>query len=282
MSNKKKKFSVFVLLLFSVVCLCAVYGYFEARNIKLREVAFTCNDIPDSFVGKKIIFISDIHCDKYFTPDDVAKLVSRINDRKPDFIVIGGDNIGKDSTFYASFFKEIGNLKSKYGVYSVLGNHDHWENKDFIQQNMIDCGFRTCDNESYWIKEGNDSIKIGGVGEFWEDVQILENTTNDIKASDFCILLSHNPDYMEVLTTEKVDMMLSGHTHAGQITFFGLWAPIMPSSMHPEYMQTGQKYRYGWIEKERTKLYVTSGIGMGGFPFRFFAPPEIVEITLTK
>ena len=56
----------------------------------------------------------------------------------------------------------------------------------------------------------------------------------------------------------------------------------MPSSMHPEYMQTGQKYRYGWTKKNETQLYVTSGIGMGGFPFRFFANPEIVEFTLTK
>ncbi|MDU1892300.1 MAG: metallophosphoesterase [Dysgonomonas sp.] len=282
MSNKKKKFSVFILLLFSVACLCAIYGYFEARNIIWKEITYTSNDIPDAFVGKKIIFISDIHCNKYFAPEDVRKLVSDINKRKPDIILIGGDNVGKDSTYYKPFFDEIGKLQSKHGIFSVLGNHDHWEGRDLIQQNIINCGFNVCDNKSYWIKEGNDSIKIGGVGEYWEDVQILNNTIGDILASDFCILLSHNPDYMEDMNTNKVDLMLSGHTHAGQVTFFGLWAPVMPGMMHPEYPQTDQKYRYDWIKKDDTSLYITSGIGMGDFPFRFFAAPEIVEITLKK
>lgn len=87
---------------------------------------------------------------------------------------------------------------------------------------------------------------------------------------------------MEILNTDKVDLMLSGHTHGGQVTLFGFYAPVMPSTWHPEYLQTGQKYRYGWKEKNSTKLYVTTGIGMDKFPFRFFAQPEIVEITLKK
>nr|WP_185155770.1 metallophosphoesterase [Dysgonomonas sp. 521] len=271
-----------VLAVFVVACICLVYGYFEARNIKLKEVTYLDKDIPDAFAGKKIIFISDIHSNKYFTSKDVAKLVERINERNPDIIVIGGDNTLKDSIYFRPFFREIKKLKSKYGVYTVLGNHDYWEDAKLIQQSFINCGFNICDNQSYWIKEGNDSIKIGGVGEFWEDTQILDNTTDDIKPSDFCILLSHNPDYMEMMNSDLVDLMLSGHTHAGQITLFGLHAPIMPSTWHPEYIQTGQKYRYGWKEKGKTKLYVTSGIGMGGIPFRFFAQPEIVEITLKQ
>jgi predicted MPP superfamily phosphohydrolase len=163
-----------------------------------------------------------------------------------------------------------------------LGNHDYWEDDKLIQRGLLNCRFHICDNQSYWIKEGNDSIKIGGVGDLWEDVQAVENTTRDVKQSDFCILLSHNPDYIEALDTDRVDLMLSGHTHAGQITFFGLYAPVMPAAGHPEYMQTGDKYRYGRIDKGKTMLYVTSGIGMGGLPFRFFARPEIVEITLRR
>jgi len=280
--KKKKYLSYLVLLTFLVAGICLIYGYIEARSIKLKELTYQNEDIPEAFAGKKIIFISDIHSDKYFTGDDVAQLVKRINERDPDIIVIGGDNTLKDTIYSRPFFEEISKLKSKHGVYTVLGNHDYWEDAKLMQQGFLNCGFHICDNQSYWIKEGNDSIKIGGVGEFWEDVQIIENTVNDVKTNDFCILLSHNPDYMEMLDTELVDLMLSGHTHAGQITLFGLYAPIMPSTWHPEYMQTGQKYRYGWKEKGNTKLYVTSGIGMGGLPFRFFARPEIVEITLKK
>lgn len=263
-------------------CLCILYSYFEARNIKLKKITFFHKDIPESFNGKKVVFISDIHCDQYFTPQKVKTLVERINKLNPDIIAIGGDNVRKDSLYSTPFFKEIGKLRSTYGVFTVLGNHDHWENPTLIQQGLINNGFHICDNQAYWIKEDNDSIRIGGVGDLWEDDQLLEKTTAGVSKSDFCILLSHNPDYMENLNSKLVDLVLSGHTHAGQITLLGLWAPIMPSSMHPEYLQTGQKYRYGWKQKDDTQMYITSGIGMGGFPFRFFAPPEIVEITLTN
>lgn len=283
MIGKKKKYLLYIALAaILAVSVCLLYGYIEARNIQLKEMTFSNKDIPDAFIGKKIIFISDIHTDKFFTGKDLAQLVERINKRNPDIIVLGGDNTLKDAEYSKPFFEEINKLKSTYGVYSVLGNHDYWEGPKLIQQGLINSGVNICDNQSYWIKQGNDSIKIGGVAEFWEDTQILENTIEDVKPNDFCILLSHNPDYMEMLDTDKVDLMLSGHTHAGQITLFGLWAPIMPSTWHPEYLQTGQKYRYGWKEKGVTKLYVTSGIGMGGVPFRFFAKPEIVEITLSN
>ncbi|WP_165044478.1 metallophosphoesterase [Dysgonomonas sp. ZJ709] len=282
MTFRKKNILILLISAIFITIIPLVYSYYEARNIRLIKLTFTHKDIPEGFVGKKIIFISDIHCDRYFTSEDVAKLVNRINEREPDIIIIGGDIVSKNPRYLLPFFVEIKNLKSKYGTYFVLGNHDHWEDPVLISQQMTECGFHSCDNQSYWIKVGNDSIKIGGVGDFWEDVQIIGNTTDDVKIHDFCILISHNPDYLEVLDSDHVDLMLSGHTHGGQITFFGLWAPIMPSTGHPEYMQTGNKYRYGWLKKNNISLYVTSGIGMGGFPFRFFAPPEIVEITLKK
>lgn len=280
--NARKGIFKIVVSVFLIACIGLLYAYAEARNIKLTETIIIDNDIPDGFDGKKIIFISDIHCDKYFTPSDVAELVGRINERQPDIIILGGDNTIKNPHYASPFFHEISKLKSKHGVFSVLGNHDHWEDADLIERGLIDCGFNICDNQSYWIKEAGDSIKIGGVGDLWEDAQIVENTTNDVLKNDFCILISHNPDYIETLNTDKIDIMLSGHTHGGQITLFGLYAPIMPSTFHPEYLQTGQKYRYGWTNKEDIKLYTTSGIGMGAFPFRFFARPEIVEIILKK
>lgn len=280
--NTKRSILKIAVILFLVGCLGFLYAFIEARNIKLTETTIVSKDIPDGFDGKRIIFISDIHCNAFFDTKDVAKLVQRVNERQPDIIILGGDNTEKEENYSTPFFKEISKLKSKHGVFSVLGNHDYWEDATLIQNGLTESGFNICDNQSYWIKEDEDSIKIGGVGDLWEDRQLIENTISDVASKDFCILLSHNPDYIEELNTDKIDLMLSGHTHGGQITFFGLYAPIMPSSFHPKYPQTGQKYRYGWVENEGIKLYTTSGIGVGSFPFRFFAQPEIVEITLIK
>lgn len=283
MSNKKKKYIILsVLFLLLAPCLGLLYSYYEARNVIVREMTFTDKDLPESFVGKKIIFVSDIHVNEYFKGENVSDLVERINERNPDIIILGGDYTRKEEKYSQSFFKEISKLESTFGVYTVLGNHDHWEDANLIQAGLVNCGFNICDNKSYWIKNGKDSIKIGGVGDYWTDKQLLENTISDVKESDFCLLISHNPDYMEELDSNLVSLVLSGHTHAGQVTFFGFWAPIMPSTGHPEYPQTGLKYRYGWKEKGNTKLYITSGVGVGGFPLRFFARPEIVEMILTK
>lgn len=273
-----------VFIFFVVIVIGAIvgfsYSYYEARSLKIRKFDFIHKDIPDSFVDKKIIFISDTHCNQYYTPNDVAKLVELVNSMQADIIVLGGDNTNVDTIYSVPYFDEMAKLEAKYGVYSVLGNHDYWEDLQVIKDGIDRCGFNVCDNASYWIHEGKDSIKLGGVGDMWEIEQLVENTIHDVKTNDFCILLSHNPDFIEELDTDKVDIILSGHTHAGQVTLFGLYAPIMPSHWKPNLPNTGQKYRYGWKERNGTHMYVTSGVGMGKFPFRFFAQPEIVQFTL--
>jgi hypothetical protein len=93
--------------------------------------------------------------------------------------------------------------------------------------------------------------------------------------NDFVILVSHTPDFAENLKTDKIDLMLSGHTHGGEVTFFGLWAPYIPSDY-------GQKYRTGIIKTDKTTVLVSNGIGNTFLPIRFFARPQINIIDLEK
>jgi uncharacterized protein len=270
--KSKKKFNKFIILLI-LAFLFLGYCYLEPRWIKTTEITIESTDIPVSFNNKKIVFISDIHHGPYFSIERVKKLVQRINELKPDLILMGGDYCHREPRYIRPVFDELRKLKAEFGIYAVLGNHDHWEDAELTRQMMIRNGIKSCDNKSYWVKIGNDSIKIGGVGDLWEDIQISENTTIDVKEKDFCILISHNPDYLENMHTNLVDLTLSGHTHGGQITFFGIWAPKIPSKY-------GQKYRYGLKEFGKMKSYITSGIGTITPPLRFFCRPEIVLITL--
>ena len=97
----------------------------------------------------------------------------------------------------------------------------------------------------------------------------------DLKKSNFAILVPHQPDYIEKINMDLIDLTLSGHTLGGQITFFGSWAPILHSIF-------SQKYRYGLIDSGKTKSFISSGIGTVILPFRFFCRPEIVIITLKR
>jgi uncharacterized protein len=270
--NLKKLSRAFFKLIF--ICIIFLgYCHFETRWIKLKSITIYNTDIPDSFNGKKIIFITDIHHGPFLSIERVVKLVKQINELQPDIILMGGDYVHRDPKYIKPVFDELRKLESKYGIYAVLGNHDHWENAELTRKMMVRNGINICDNRSYWAKIGNDSIKIGGVGDLWEDVQLVDKTISDLKKSDFCILLSHNPDYLENLHTDLIDLTLSGHTHGGQMTLFGLWAPILPSKY-------GQKYRNGLKNFGEMKSYISSGIGTITPPLRFFCRPEIVLINL--
>lgn len=251
------------------------YAYAETYWIKTNYVQISSKQIPGAFVGKRIVFVSDIHHGPYFSIKRVNNLVRRINQLQPDIILLGGDYVHRNPIYIEPVFKALNKLKANNGVFAIYGNHDHWEGFETTGLMMKRNGFRDCDNQSYWIRIANDSLKIGGVGDFWKSDQLLDSTTYDVRNEDFCILLSHNPDYFEDLDTAKIDLALAGHTHGGQITFFGLWAPVLPTL-------SGNKFRHGLKNMGPTQVYTTSGIGTITPPLRFFCRPEIVCFELSN
>jgi len=254
---------------------CLAYGLIEPYWIESKEIYFTSEKIPDSFDNFKIVFISDIHHGAVYSRKRLKTLVNRVNALQPDLILLGGDYIDQ-SKYIQSCFDEFKNLHTEYGVYGVLGNHDHFAGANMVANAMNKAGIICIDNKSYWLTKGSEKIKIGGVGDYWNDIQDLHATIKDTKPDDFVILLSHNPDYAEEIKTDKVDLVLSGHTHGGQATIFGLWAPFIPSKF-------GQKYKTGLIKTPYTEILVSNGIGNVGYiPIRFFARPQINIIYLKR
>ena len=257
----------------AIITLLLFYSYLESRWLKVTEHVITSRDVPVSFNGTRIVFVSDIHHGPYFSRSRVAGMVERINRLHPDLIILGGDYVHRSSSYILPLFDELRKLQAPLGIYAVLGNHDYWADARLTREMMVRNGINTCENKSYWIKRGDSRIKVGGVGDWWESTQNLAAITEDVKEPDFCILISHNPDYPGEIKTELVDLTFSGHTHGGQVTLFGLWAPLVPS-------QYGQKYRYGLVTSGKMKSYISSGVGTITPPVRFFCRPEIVVITL--
>jgi hypothetical protein len=128
------------------------------------------------------------------------------------------------------------------------------------------------DNQATWIVRGDERFRLGGVGDWWTDKVNFEPTITGVQKNDLVILLSHNPDVAELEDSGLVDLILSGHTHAGQVTFFGQWG-VIPSFY-------GQKYRQAWAKAKETDVYVSRGVGNTFLPMRFWARPEITVLTL--
>ena len=269
--SPKKQLVAGLLILFGLLFFS--YCFFESRWIKVTEIEIRSADIPGSFEGSKIVFISDIHLGPYMSPQRLSGIVNQINGMNPEMIILGGDYVHYQSEYIGPVFAELGKLRAGLGVFAVLGNHDHYAGEGLTRKMIVKYGIKNIDNQSVWVKKGKDSIKIGGVGDLWEDIQLPENTLKGLMKSNFAILVSHQPDYIENMNTDLIDLTLSGHTHGGQITFFGWWAPVLPSDY-------GQKYRYGLIDSGTMKSVISSGVGTVAVPFRFFCRPEIVVIKL--
>ncbi|HLD31243.1 MAG TPA: metallophosphoesterase [Patescibacteria group bacterium] len=277
---KKLNIKIFLIpgIIFFLFLSFCIYIFVEPYLLEVRRTDIYDEDVPDSFDNFKIVFFADIHHGLFFSEARVKKLVEKINKMNPDVIFAGGDFVGnwlfEKPKYIPTCFAELKNLKAKYGVFGVLGNHDVWTDKNLSLEEMEKSGIVYLGNKGQWLEINGEKIKIGGVKDFYEDIQDANDVIDDTTEDDFVLLLTHSPDYAEKIDNNKIDLVLSGHTHGGQMTFFGLWAPATSS-------RYGQKYRTGLIETSNTKVLVTNGVG-SILPIRFFARPQINIINLKK
>ncbi len=252
--------------------LCFIYSFIEPYILVNKKYNLSNSDNSS---GIKIVFLTDIHVGPYFSQNRLKRLVERVNKLNPDIILLGGDYVHRDAKYIPIAFSELKHLKAKCFIGAVLGNHDHWESKEISYVEMKKAQIISLDNVSQRIKIGTREIEIYGVGDLYEDRQLLETDNKKLKSS-FNILVSHNPDYIERINPnilKKIDLILSGHTHGGQVSFFGLWAPLVPS-------QYGQKYRTGHKTIGSTQIIISNGIGTITPPVRFFAFPQVCIIEI--
>lgn len=273
MKKQRKRKSLLFLL---IIIMAGIYPFIEPFLLRTVHLEISHPDIPDGFDGFSMVFMADIHHGPYFSQRRVAKLVQRVNVLNPRIVLLGGDYVHRyDTKHLYSFYQEMSGLEADYGVYAVMGNHDYWMSEALSVQQMAESNIRLLRNNGVWIEHQQDRIYLGGVDDFMAGHPDVQMTIQGVKDEDFTLLLSHNPDVAEAQSVEGVDWILSGHNHGGQVTLFGLWAPILPSNF-------GQKYRSGLVQKGDTTLYITNGVGTITPPVRFFARPEIVHIILRK
>lgn len=267
----KKIFIIFLIFL----CM-AFDAYFIEPNI-LIEKNKTLN-IPnwsEGLNGLSIAVISDLHIGaKNVKIEKLEKIVEKVNQKNPDLIFILGDY---DALYINKTYtpQEVSNMlkkfKSKYGVISILGNHDYYPNK-VVKNCLENTDIILLENESIYLNIQSQKLKITGLKDFW---YFPKTQPKEIigKADSPTIVLSHNPDLFTKIPKET-SLTLSGHTHGGEIIFPYLGSPFIPS----EY---GQRFNKGYIIEDGKHLFVTSGIAATS-GFRFLNLPEIVFLTLNS
>lgn len=232
-------------------------------------------DVPETGGGLKIVFVSDIHHGPSLSLGRVDSLVRRINAESPDLVLLGGDYIHYSGDYIPAVFQALSGLKAPLGVYGAMGNHDNWDGRAETLAAARKNGITLLDNKAVDIPVGDGHIRLGGVGDYNTGRQRLQPTLEGTSADDFILLLSHNPDYVMDLPDDTIDLLLCGHTHGGQVTLFGLWAPFVPSDY-------GDRFVSGLYEVNGNRMLVSNGIGTVNAPIRFFARPQMNVITLVK
>lgn len=270
-----------------------LYGRFAFRVVK-KKISFP--NFPASANGLRIVQISDTHLGSFYrNKKQVQKGFDLVKSLNPDIIVFTGDMVN-NATHETRGFEEIfKTLRSRYGNYSVLGNHDYgdyvdWPSRSAKKENLdqlIDfqekAGFKVLLNEMVEFKtDSGEIIEIIGV-ENWgangfTKYGDLSKALRNSNPNNFQILLSHDPSHWEaqVMGKTEIDLTLSGHTHGMQ---FGVEIPgVMKwSPAQYRYKRWGGLYQEG-----KQKLYVNRGFGYIGFPGRVGMPPEITLLELYK
>ena len=260
------------ILLWAVIVIAAIHLISAAtldRVVEYKKVPFRSASVPSDLDGYTIAFFTDTHS---MPVQKLEEVVSKVSEMQPDILVLGGDYSANRETMERSM-EVFSNAGAADGVYGVCGNHD---NQASVSAAMESHSIHPLLNSGIRIKE---HFYIAGTEDLWAGCPDVGKALERGHPGDFVLLAAHNPDTVMAQDASAADLVLSGHTHGGQITFFGLWAPAL-SGLN-DITLYGQRFMSGWAEaKDGAPVYVSNGAGTFPHVPRIFARPQVILITL--
>ena len=255
------------------------YAYWNMHRVVVTEyTVFTEKEIREE--GYDLAFLSDLHFGTTMNPEQLQNYCERIEKEQPDLVVLGGDIVDEASTLeqVKEAFRCLGQIRSTYGTYYVYGNHDkgrYLDACDFteteLEEAITAAGIKILEDETALIGE---ELCVAGRRDRTDarrdemERKSSEELLADVSEQRFCILTDHQPREMEENEQAGYDLMLSGHTHAGQMWPVGLITTLFDKDT----------FNYGRKTIGDMELIVSSGIGGWGYAFRTGKHSEIVVV----
>ena len=271
MKIKKKKniFIIITVFLLVIILIHVVSAFTFDKSIEYKNISFHSEKIPSALNGYQIAFITDTHA---MTRQELQEVVQELNKLQLDLLLLGGDFPSSDGAAARSM-EELSQVVTVDGIYGVEGNHDNYLD---LFAAMEQYSIKPLSNSGVYIR---DRFYLAGVEDLWNRNPDIAAATKDAQAEDFVLLLSHNPDTTMIQDTTSVDLVLSGHTHGGQVTFFGIWAPEL--TLRKTITDYGQRFMSGWaMSRDGVPVYISNGTGHLSAAPRVFARPQVILITL--
>jgi hypothetical protein len=240
-------------------------------SIERQEIFF--RRLPRQLEGLRIVHLSDFHYGPLVNPDHLKRAVRAANELRPDLIALTGDYISHDRAYAAPCAEVIGQLRARHGIYAVLGNHDHWTDAALIADLFRAEHVRVLINEGTRVDLRGAAFWLAGVDDTMVGLEDLSLALAGSRDDEFKLLLAHNPIILRRAARANVDLVLSGHTHGGQVT----WRSERSRSGRPR-----RRLLRGLGRRGNTQIYVTRGLGTVVLPIRYGCPPEISVLELRR
>lgn len=241
----------------------------EANSLTVEEVTVYLKRLPKKLDGFRIVQLSDIHHSPFTNLAHISRAVEIANNLTPDMFVLTGDFVSHETEFVSPMAEVMGKLESEFGTFACLGNHDHWTDAELVTNLLRGEGVRVLINEGFRFHARGASFWLAGVDDLMVGKTDVKSAVFGSHPTEMKILLAHNPAIIRRAARYGVDLMLSGHTHGGQVKFRDDEKKILKRRMSS-----------GLHSRKETQVYITRGIGTVVVPFRYQCPPEISLIQL--
>ena len=260
------------------------YAYHvEPTWLAVNRLTLPVRALPAQLAGVRVAHLSDFHFGPHIPTGYLEEAVERTAAEKPDLIALTGDFIDRGPAHVAAAAKLFRGLKAPLGVFAVLGNHDfsvhtargarrHPELDRRVADALSTEGVTVLRNKSVQVEHNGAKMLVAGVDDLWSGESNPDAALGGTCANTPRVVLAHNPQSVEQLSAHRADVVLSGHTHGGQINWPGLGRLLLGKK--------ARRWAAGLYPLEAGHLYVNTGVGFG-WRFRFGVRPELAVLTLT-
>ena len=274
----------------------------EGSSVRLKSATLAVDDLPSSFSGTRILYLSDLHINSLNSVEKVGRLMDELQKLNPDLLLLGGDYTNFDPLMRISagssgktgvyaleteyrdlFFLGLSDFNPPLGKYGIAGEHDNLLERSAgvsLADAMQLGGVTLLRDETVRIYKDTSYITLAGADDWTTGLQDTRAIASQVSSAECVILLCHNPEAIPSLNNQPaadgiwIDAALAGHTHGGGVNLFGL--ELFNA------LGANERFHAGWHVENSAKVLISRGVGNVFFPLRLNAAPEAHLITLTR
>jgi predicted MPP superfamily phosphohydrolase len=248
-------------------------AFAEPYQLAVERRAVGLKRLPRELDGLKVVQLSDVHHGPLTSRAQIERAVEVANSLQPDLVALTGDYVSHERAYVQPCAEMLGRLRARRGVYAVLGNHDNWVDAALVTDLFSAEGIRVLKNEGFRFEDRGASFWLAGVDDTMVGLEDLPLALAGSRSDEFKLLLAHNPVILRRAARSGVDLVLSGHTHGGQVA----WRNERSASG-----RVRRRILRGLARRGETQIYVTRGLGTVVLPVRYGCPPEVTLLTLRR